>query len=272
MLNFKNMTFQNYLDLLGCYYTSEQKSEIDNLNIKTIEDLENIISNNPDLVPNYLLYWYDCIKKEFAKIERKFIFASDNSLFSDLSSINSEDLNATEKNTLVKDLITEGLVSDSWNVTFFPISQITIEDIRLFFQYKNNDKFLINNVRKMGNKSIQSLINGLNFYESQILRQNKNEHLPGTDLFAMDREKKRQIVEEEIMSYIDYIEQYAELCIWGKVTKHQIDLMHRAFSSDKANDIRNRERIINTFTNYFTLLELEDGVVKKQTLDRFIIK
>lgn len=272
MLNLKNMTFQKYFDLFGCYYTSEEKPIIDKLDVKTLEDLENLMSTNPKAVPKSLFYWLKCIKKEISKIEKNYTFEPDNSLFTDLSMIEPDDLTVTERNTLVQDLITGAIVSESWPVTFNAISKITIEDIRLFFQYKDKDKLLITDVRRMGNKAIQTLINSLHFYESQIIRQSKLEHEPSTDLFAMDRDKKRLIVEEEVLSYIDYIEQYASMCIWGKITDHQLELMHNAFEGGKVQDKKNKEKIITTFTNYLTLPELEDGVVKKQTLDRFFIR
>ncbi len=272
MLNLKNMTFQNYLDLFDVFCTFEEKSEIDRLHIVTLEDIENFINCNSDSLPHFILDYYNYIKKEIARIENKYVYEPDNILFSDLSSIDSEDLKVTDKNTLVQDLIISSIVCGSWNVSFLAVEKMTIENIRLLFQYKYKDQLLISNFKNMGKKNIETLLKGLNFYEAQILRQSKIEHTPGTDLFAMDRDKKRQIVEEEVLSYIDYIETCANVCIWGKITDPQKKLMHQAFLNDKELNVSNRERIINTFTNYLTLPELEAGVVKNRTLDRFIIR
>lgn len=41
--------------------------------------------------------------------------------------------------------------------------------------------------------------------------------------------------------------------------------------SEKKNALRNKRRLIETFTNYMTLTELEEGVIENHTLDRFML-
>lgn len=249
------------------------------LNIKTIGDLKHVLNEKPITFSMYAnnmfakKYCHEVLLKTEV-LERKYSLIENSSiLFQNLDMISVFTRQSSEDKTKGDELILYSLVGQDTNYTFNALFNLNVSEIkRLFYYHNSSSKPLILEARKIGQKNLQAIINAINFFDDQLIRQNEEEHNFGDDLFHLNYEEKKAIVLEEIAAYIDYLEENAKECVWGINNETKIRYMRKSLISKSASAIRNKERMINTFANYTTLSELENGVVKNKTLDRFIIK
>lgn len=255
----------------GFAYDSN-KNVFEKLNIKTIEDLEFAMKKYPNLF-NFYDYCETVLLKTKLLEEKYTLKPQDStSYFGDLSMLSKSSIQASEEKTKGDELLLCSLVGQFSRNSFNCLLDLNVSQIKNLFYYQNrSSKPLILKAAKIGAKNLQAIINAIKFFDAQIVRQNDEAHIDGADLFHLNYEGKRVIVLEEIESYIDYLEENAKNCVWGPNTETKIRFMREAFRRQNEAAIRNRERLINTFTNYLTLSELESGVVKNKTLERFIV-
>lgn len=248
------------------------------LHIETIGDLKCAINEKPITFNMYAKsiftkkHCQEVIMKTEA-LERKYNLRENANIpFKNLNMISAFAREASEKNTKGNELLLSSIVGQDGRSSFNGIISLNVSEIKKLFYYQNSSsKPLILEASQIGSKNLQAIINAINLFDEQLIRQNEEEHNFGEDLFHLNYEEKKAIVLDEISSYIDYLEENAENCVWGINNESKIRFMRESLISKSVIAIRNKERLINTFTNYTTLTELEKGVVKNKTLDRFII-
>ena len=77
----------------------------------------------------------------------------------------------------------------------------------------------------------------------------------------------------KLKEIIEYLLDNAEQCIWGNLpSSKKIQMLRTIYAVRGEGIIEARRRLVNAISNYTTLSELEQGVVKKRILDRFIVK
>lgn len=241
-------------------------------NIKTIGDLRKARIEKA--------YFFDYITRDICDdvllktilLEEKYSLKETSTTpFQNLDIISKEDKEMSEKSTKGKELILESLVGQWGRNAFNFLLDLPVSLIKQSFFYQNStSEPLILEAKKMGLYNLEVIKYAIKLFDEQLLRQNEEEHPFGADLFHLNYDEKRAIVIEELSSYIDYLEINADRCVWGDNNKAKIRYMREALISKSVVAIRNKERMINTFTNYTTLTELEMGVIKNKTLDRFI--
>lgn len=127
--------------------------------------------------------------------------------------------------------------------------------------------------RNFGMDTVKRVVDVVKFYEEQVLRQAKETEERGINLFLLNKAAKDEIVESQFKEIIEYLLDNAEQCIWGNLPSSKKIQMLRTINSIRGEGIlEDRRRLVNAISNYTTLSELEHGVVKKRTLDRFIVK
>lgn len=248
------------------------------LNIETIGDLKYVINEKPITFNMYSksIFTKKCCQEVIMKteaLERKYNLRENANIpFKNLNMISVFAREASEKNTKGNELLLSSIVFQDGRSSFNGIISLNVSEIKKLFYYQNSSsKPLILEAPRIGSKNLQAIINAINLFDEQLIRQNEEEHNFGDDLFHLNYEEKKAIVLDEISSYINYLEENAENCVWGNNNESKIRFMRESLISKSVIAIRNKERLINTFTNYTTLTELEKGVVKNKTLDRFII-
>ena len=128
-------------------------------------------------------------------------------------------------------------------------------------------------INRFGDIDAIKLRDAINFYEAQVLRQAEETNKKKINLFMLNKKEKYMLVNDEIRNIVKYLVQNADECVWGEFTQAQKNRLMNAVTSYSGYDNKVlRERIIDVISNYTTLSELKDGVVKQKTLDRFIIK
>ena len=86
-------------------------------------------------------------------------------------------------------------------------------------------------------------------------------------------EEKDKIVCAQIENIVKYIVENADVCVWGELSDAQKKRLVTAVNTYSGYENQAiREKMIEVVSNYTTLSELKNDVVKQKTLDRFIIK
>ena len=242
------------------------------MNIKTVGDLRKAVLEQPNCFNYFIKENCNKVLRKANFLEEKYSLKETSTLpFQNLDMISKEEKETSEKNTQGKELILESLVGQCGRNTFNFLLDLSVFDIKKLFYYQNStSKPLILAAENIGLYNLEVIKYAIKLFEEQLIRQNEEEHPFGADLFHLNYDEKRAIVIEELSSYIDYLETNADRCVWGDNNKVKIRYMREALISKSVAAIRNKERMINTFTNYTTLIELEMGVIKNKTLDRFI--
>ena len=130
--------------------------------------------------------------------------------------------------------------------------------------------------RNFGIETVKRVVDCVKFYEEQVLRQaydinvgNEN----ACNLFMLNKKEKDDIVESQFKEIVEDIVENADVCVWGNLPSSQKIIMIRTMFAVRGEQIlEDRQRLINVISNYTTLSELEKGVVKNRTLDRFIVR
>lgn len=241
-------------------------------NIKTIGDLRKVVQEQPNCFNYFIKESCDKVLRKTNILEEKYSLKETSTFpFQNLDMISKEEKETSEKNTQGKELILESLVGQCGRNTFNFLLDLSVFDIKKLFYYQNStSEPLILAAENIGLYNLEVIKYAIKLFDEQLIRQNEEEHPFEADLFHLNYDEKRAIVIEELSSYIDYLETNADRCVWGDNNKAKIRYMREALISKSVAAIRNKERMINTFTNYTTLTELEMGVIKNKTLDRFI--
>ena len=129
--------------------------------------------------------------------------------------------------------------------------------------------------RNYGDKTTSALAQSINFYNKQIERQaqyyNPNIHNE-SDIFYLNQEEKRILVEDQIREITDYLVDIAQQCIWGEMNEtNKKDFIALAHKNTRLG-LEYREKFVNAIGNYVTLDEAKQGLIKTKTIDRFILK
>ena len=162
-----------------------------------------------------------------------------------------------------------------WGSRIRQINRLSIAEIKYLLSHVDC-YFLLNmfvQMRDVGMGTAREVVNAIDFYHQQLLRQASETQERGIDLFAYNKKLKDEIVESELKEIIEYIVDNADECVWGKLSDTQKKRMVDASVSVKGNFIQaDRRNLIDMVSNYTTLGELEQGVIRKRTLDRFIVR
>jgi len=132
----------------------------------------------------------------------------------------------------------------------------------------------ISNIRSFGNISVNRLNSAIEFYEQQVIRQ--AELYPWckkVDVFSLDKEYREEATEEQIDETARYLIDNATECVWGNLNSKQKRLLEKIIKGYMTSNVMAaKQNLIDTISNYSTLSELETGLVRSRTIDRFIKK
>ena len=127
--------------------------------------------------------------------------------------------------------------------------------------------------RNFGIDTVKKIVEKVKFYEEQVLRQALETDEREINLFMLNKAVKDEIVESQLKDIVEYLVDNSKECVWGKLSDTQKHQMMRAVLSMRGEYVlRDRRKLIDMISNYTTLNELRDDVVKKKTLDRFIVR
>lgn len=131
------------------------------------------------------------------------------------------------------------------------------------------------NVAKIGNTDLDKIYSAIKLYDEQVLRQyEENKDNDEDNIFLINQKKKKKIVLQQYRAIVDYILDNSKdhTFVWGELTPKKQIFLEQTLKSKSRDSLRRKENLVNIITNYTTLSELGEGIVKTKTLDRFIVK
>lgn len=155
------------------------------------------------------------------------------------------------------------------------VEHLSIEQIKYYLSYVDDVYFrnLFFKNRNFGVVATKRVLEVINFYEEQVLRQAKETDERDINLFMLNKTYKDEIIEDEVRYIAEYLVDNALVCIWGKMTDLQKKKLISCTTSSRGKNLKNdRRALVNAISNYTTLNEIKDGVIKSRVLDRFIVK
>lgn len=170
-----------------------------------------------------------------------------------------------------------------------PLTATSIKNIRLgklnIYQIKRLLKYAVYNknsrefqnalafkIKNFTKDDIKRVLVALDFYEQQIVRL-MSENIVDKNLFFSNQSKREMLVQEQLREIVEYILDNANETVWGNISNSQRKLLLSFFSSRGGRISENtKNNFIQEIVDYTTLSELESGIVKTKTIDRFIVK
>jgi len=189
------------------------------------------------------------------------------------SNFNIDVLNFTDKNTLGNVLVTLPINSLS-KVELLPFNRYNIYELKYLAAHYNIDgKNALKDIL-YDEKNFNNIIHAINFYDEQILRvastiSDLNNFKD--NLFFKDYSLKYDIVSNNINEILNYLFSNSNNFIWGYLNNYQKIIISHTLNSNNFTDKYIINYLNTIITNYITLEEAEDILVRKKVLDRFII-
>jgi len=253
-------------------------------NITNYHELKNLIeSGNPDFnilfLKNHIIYvekilsrlnernvspiLYPCNNYEGFDYDRDTLLLTDNSVTGD--------------KLLFVNPLTDGMLKRKLEAYTIHDLKMLLNQVAIVQTYglnKNNGQnAFVNHSYDFGDDYALKIKNMINFYEEQVMRQAIETGLTDVNLFALNKEVKSRFVEEQINEIIEYLLDSAEVCVWGELSKTSKDNLSRVLKNSVSyKAINAKYGLIDAISDYTTLSEVEEGLVRKRTIDRFIVK
>lgn len=121
-----------------------------------------------------------------------------------------------------------------------------------------------------GEKNLKNFVSIINFYEEQVIRQAHETNLRGVDLFSLNREIKLSLVQEQLNEILGYILECGDSQFFGPASLKRNRILKAIINNENVyNALLVRENVIQFLTNYTTLDELEQNLVRSRSIDRF---
>jgi len=155
------------------------------------------------------------------------------------------------------------------------LNRLSVSEIKHMIGHVDNVylKNMFLSMRGIGMETVRKLADSVKFYNKQLLRQSMETEERGINLFTFNKRLKDEIVESEIKEIVEYLVDNAKECVWGELSDTQKKHMVMASLSYKGCYVqKDKKALIDMVSDYTTLSELEQGVVRKRTLDRFIVR
>jgi len=251
---------------------------LDKYHVENYEQLRRlVIKGNPE-------FNTDTFKSELMFMMNKVLIANESGIEPELyftngydQTMNERTLHFTDQNTNGRLLICKSpLLRNSKKSRVLGFS--TIEELKFVISHLRRsdlrNTFRLN-VSGFDKDDMQQLVASINLYEEQVMRQYRElgENLPSEliNLFDYNKKAKDIIVESQLKEITEYLMDSGTHYVWGDLSDTARTRLSKAVNDENGNPYV-RRNVIDLVSNYTTLSELEQGVVKKKTLDRFIVK
>lgn len=254
--------------LYAKYFSKETQNVIDKNRLKTIKDLLIFMENNKDID-------FSIINRRLEKIIEQIDNNKDKEpLIYKIKEYEDNILSYNDKINYGNILLLKSptsAYSAKYNILMYMTISRIINDLSL--ATPNGENYLVKSIHKLGYSAIPTIVNALNMYRDQIVRQSKLTSKTDENLLKLNSNEKISIVENNYNEIIDYILNNSKELIWGKLTIPQKKLYESTMvNNTKMDNIIKKDMIIN-IANYTTLPELENlSNGDYQVLKRFIKK
>lgn len=150
------------------------------------------------------------------------------------------------------------------------LQKLSIAEIKHCLSHLDRSKLKteILEIPSIGQKRLQGVVNAVKFYDQQVLRQYFETEKRDINLFFLNKTYKKEIVELQLKEIAEYIVDNADECIWGKLSDNQKRIIMSTALNNTGQKIKGS--FVNAISNYTTLSELENGILKEQEIPTVI--
>ncbi len=256
------------LDFINTHLSKVERMFLFNQGVTDYEKLRIFLNENPEWrkgkLSEHYLYVRDRVKK-YSKNVKPTIFTVPS--FSDESLVYNDNLVKGSSLVLNNPTTTNVGLTDS-------LTSITVSEIKHRATHVNcffNNMLVIYNY--VGSTRAKKVVSALGLYQKQIERQALETDRRDISLFHYKLDERRALVHEQIVDILAYlIENTQKGFVWGELTPVQKKKYISALTRDFIPDMMVKDKLAEIIATNVTLSEVEKGLTKDDTLDRFIIK
>ena len=239
-------------------------------NIKTLQDLVDAMEKYPKtnwgFIPTRLKETMEWVEKSNAKGLEPIIYSLKR--YDDPSVEYTDTLNKGSKLLLSTPTTKNSVRMDR-------VGYLSISDIKRFLTTTTSSgkTYLLYQLRGIGEKSIPQIVDAVDLYTDQVIRQSKLTPSRDENVFAYQRREKQRLVDDNYPEIIAYLIFEAKELVWGELTDSQKRMYLSSIINERETDKVIRLRMTRIIADYMTMSEL-DGISqgKYKVLDRFIKK
>lgn len=252
-------------------------------NITNYQELKDLIENNSEFdipfLKKHLLYVLTVLSRLNEREVEPILYPCNNynGFDYDKDTLLLTDSSVTGDRLLFTSPFIDGVFKrklDVININDLKLLLTQVGVVQTYGKNKNNGQnAFVQNYPKFGDEFAMKVQNMINFYEEQVIRQAKETGKLGVNLFDLNKNEKREIVEKNINEIIEYLLDNAEVCVWGPLSVTSRNVLNGVLENSKSIRAYNAKYgLIDAISDYTTLSEVEEGLVRKRVLDRFIVK
>lgn len=194
-----------------------------------------------------------------------------------IGGLDEETINITDSSTKGIALLLKGIVNYNYNHST-ALDNLSIAQIKDYLGHltEGKNRGLENELNRyafgFSRDKTARVVEAINFYDEQILRQASETTERGIDLFSLNKREKEIIIASQIKEIAGYFIEHAVNCVWGPLTDAMSQKLEESvYPTEDCIKLEIRKRLIEIVSNYVTLEEAKNGLVKRRVLDRFII-
>lgn len=237
-------------------------------NIKDYKQLKEFLeTTHPDLDIEGVRYY---LSWELTFMERRINHANqlgkEPKLFTFDETIDDKRISITDERNKGKVLLTSSPLILHSGIE--AIRKLSISEIKHCLSHINSNSLRSEILNFIKIKEQEKLLNAIRFYDEQVIRQSLETEESDINLFFLNKKAKTEIVESQLTEIATYIVDTAKECIWGRLTNVQKKQIISAILTNQ--DQKTRGSLINAISNYTTLKELEQGILKEQEIPEII--
>ena len=286
MINLKDVSIRDFdlFDYFGKYATSEDvevlRKKVQFLDCQQLNDLIDAGDSYFDTVgfKEYLSLIKDIIQQPKYLYKNAQIYNVDNYKNFNVDDDMLKELREVDLNVYGGDLLFCNPLTKSSAINF-KLRRFNVAKIKYLLEHCvvtrtcSVGENALANMRGFGSNNISKVVNSIKFYEEQVIRQLKeNNGNIDSNLFYKDYDDKIFIILDNLNEIAQYFVENANECVWGKISIPQKEaLISKVNKKNPVDDII-VSNFVNAIANYTTISELDKGVVKNKTLNRFIVK
>lgn len=253
-------------------YIDEIVNELITIGITNFQQLEDYINNCTNKEEkeelSFILKNVEQRKERYNKKGKKFQIYS-LPIHEDIKLIKNDLINKCSGLILANPMIERPCEYVDFNKESIDFAKHSISHVNLL------GKNAICNIPKMGNSYLDKIYSAIQLYDEQVLRQYKeNKDNNEENIFMINQKEKRKIILRQYRGIVNYLldNSNEHSFVWGNITPSQQILLEQTLKSKRQEALRRKENLVNIITNYTTLTELQEGIIKTKTIDRFIVK
>lgn len=256
------------------HFTETEKHLLERNNIYNYQELKNYLEEATKT--NFSTKSILTLTKRVAEVEKKITKLNQKNyqpIKYFANNVLDEKLSQNDLEVYGNSLILWNPTTKLWN-QYEAIKNLNIYEIKYLLCHLDefDGKNALTKERNIGNDRVFKVIEAINHYQDQILRQFQ-ENKTTNNLFYLNQTPKKELATESIKDIVTYLlDNVTKEFVWGQITDSQKLKMQSAVTNNKQVDLIIKKHLCKIVTDYTTLSELEHTSTRNQAIKRLIKK